>query len=411
MFMHKSKKGFTIVELVIVIAVIAILAAVLIPTFSNLVKKANIAADTQLAKNLNTAMTMAEAEGKKLENFNDVLAALREGGYIVSNLNPTAEGCYFVWESASNQILLVDGEKNYEVIYKSKDLANATVGETWWFAVNSTDKKAELEALSAKVFYTPKTKEALLDAFNTLKAQTGAQSVVIAEDINLSKTGEIFEINEATAEITVDLAGTTINCAGAVDVDDYEYGDAQRAFNVIDGELTIVGGSVNAGDTYGTVRADGGTVNVKEMTLINSKENGLNLKAFAGSEIIVTDTIINAKLGGGCEAAGGTIKLTNVTVNQSGYADWCSTCVAASGGTGLVEIYSGSYNSDGGNSVIDIFSSGGTIKIYGGSFNGTDWKSITTSAAWNAMLGAAKDQCTITIAADSVTITCGAYGE
>ena len=39
MFMHKSKKGFTIVELVIVIAVIAILAAVLIPTFSNLVKK------------------------------------------------------------------------------------------------------------------------------------------------------------------------------------------------------------------------------------------------------------------------------------------------------------------------------------------------------------------------------------
>lgn len=34
------KNGFTIVELVIVIAVIAILAAVLIPTFSNLVKKA-----------------------------------------------------------------------------------------------------------------------------------------------------------------------------------------------------------------------------------------------------------------------------------------------------------------------------------------------------------------------------------
>ncbi len=40
MFMHKSKKGFTIVELVIVIAVIAILAAVLIPSFSSLNKKA-----------------------------------------------------------------------------------------------------------------------------------------------------------------------------------------------------------------------------------------------------------------------------------------------------------------------------------------------------------------------------------
>lgn len=36
-----NKKGFTIVELVIVIAVIAILAAVLIPTFSNVISQAN----------------------------------------------------------------------------------------------------------------------------------------------------------------------------------------------------------------------------------------------------------------------------------------------------------------------------------------------------------------------------------
>ena len=40
--MRKSnKKGFTVVELVIVIAIIAILAAVLIPTFASLIQKAN----------------------------------------------------------------------------------------------------------------------------------------------------------------------------------------------------------------------------------------------------------------------------------------------------------------------------------------------------------------------------------
>lgn len=50
--MKKSnKKGFTIVELVIVIAVIAILAAVLIPTFSNVVEKANESKDMQQARN------------------------------------------------------------------------------------------------------------------------------------------------------------------------------------------------------------------------------------------------------------------------------------------------------------------------------------------------------------------------
>ena len=50
-----NKKGFTIVELVIVIAVIAILAAVLIPTFSGVVKKANASKALQEVKNAYTA--------------------------------------------------------------------------------------------------------------------------------------------------------------------------------------------------------------------------------------------------------------------------------------------------------------------------------------------------------------------
>ena len=49
-----NKKGFTIVELVIVIAVIAILAAVLIPTFSGIVDKAKDSATIQEARNLYT---------------------------------------------------------------------------------------------------------------------------------------------------------------------------------------------------------------------------------------------------------------------------------------------------------------------------------------------------------------------
>ena len=50
-----NKKGFTIVELVIVIAVIAILAAVLIPTFAGVVGKANASKALQKVKNAYTA--------------------------------------------------------------------------------------------------------------------------------------------------------------------------------------------------------------------------------------------------------------------------------------------------------------------------------------------------------------------
>lgn len=54
--MKKLKKGFTLVELVIVIAVIAILAAVLIPTISSVVGSAHKSAVLQEATNLKIEM-------------------------------------------------------------------------------------------------------------------------------------------------------------------------------------------------------------------------------------------------------------------------------------------------------------------------------------------------------------------
>ena len=62
-----NKKGFTIVELVIVIAVIAILAAVLIPTFSGVVEKAKQSAALQKARNAYTeSMALTNADLTKL---------------------------------------------------------------------------------------------------------------------------------------------------------------------------------------------------------------------------------------------------------------------------------------------------------------------------------------------------------
>lgn len=46
----QTKKGFTLVELVIVIAVIAVLSAILIPTFGNVIKEANETAAYDSAK-------------------------------------------------------------------------------------------------------------------------------------------------------------------------------------------------------------------------------------------------------------------------------------------------------------------------------------------------------------------------
>ena len=77
--MKKSnKKGFTIVELVIVIAVIGILAAVLIPTFSSVVDKANKSAAEQELKNAYT-LALAEAITDGTVTDGEVVYILKSG--------------------------------------------------------------------------------------------------------------------------------------------------------------------------------------------------------------------------------------------------------------------------------------------------------------------------------------------
>ena len=65
----KNKKGFTIIELVIVIAVIAILAAVLIPTFTTVIGKSHQSNAVSRAKSAYTEI-IASKNGGSPSDFN-----------------------------------------------------------------------------------------------------------------------------------------------------------------------------------------------------------------------------------------------------------------------------------------------------------------------------------------------------
>ncbi len=77
--MFKNKKGFTIVELVIVIAVIAILAAVLIPTFSSVIKKANDSSSLQKARTSFEVVSAEVANGSKTIKANEAYIKVKDG--------------------------------------------------------------------------------------------------------------------------------------------------------------------------------------------------------------------------------------------------------------------------------------------------------------------------------------------
>ena len=138
MFMHKSKKGFTIVELVIVIAVIAILAAVLIPTFSNLVNKANIAADTQLIRNLNTALAADTAKNNTMQDALNDAAAF---GYDIGKINASATNKEIMWDSVNNLFCYYDtetGKPSYIPEYEPK---NETADAQMWVISKTVSDK------------------------------------------------------------------------------------------------------------------------------------------------------------------------------------------------------------------------------------------------------------------------------
>ena len=61
--MKKKNKGFTLVELIIVIAIMIVLVAVLAPVFTPYVEKSRRAADVQTAKSIESALMAAATDG------------------------------------------------------------------------------------------------------------------------------------------------------------------------------------------------------------------------------------------------------------------------------------------------------------------------------------------------------------
>ena len=224
-----NKKGFTIVELVIVIAVIAILAAVLIPTFSNVIKKAHISADTQLVRNMNTALAADQAyTNQKPEDMTKVITVLHEAGYVVGNLNPTTEGYYYIWDSEKNQIVFINDELTAH-FPADADMSN----KAKYWATAATAEEAMKLGNAGYSIYLEKDVEEPIKLTQWVSFDAG---IMKASSVSITGSGaSTIKTYGQIANLTVD------NTAGSVD----NYGSI--------GELNITGIASACFNNYGSI--------------------------------------------------------------------------------------------------------------------------------------------------------------
>ena len=369
-----KKKGFTIVELVIVIAVIAVLAAVLIPTFVNLTKKANQSADIQATRQMNVVLA-----SDKYATIEEAVAALAEAGYnALDTLTPVSTGYSFWWVEEYNSIVLLN--ENAEVVFASNKDAQANF-EAAKAAGKAFNLKRGLPEVSAN------NSESVIDALRNGQSVKLDADVTIDEKIKIQK-GE---------DITIDLNGKTLTTAvtgSSSEGDKHEYAFDNH------GTLTIENGTIESRGIYN--RAGATLVIGKEVTVIATDPDGGSAINVKGGTVTIDGATLIAQLGDAGDSGdtnvlayepsalkveAGKVYIKNATVNapQSG-----AYAIQILGGEAIienctVEAYRGA-----------VYANNSTISINGGTYKQMDITNPTGHAV------CAQGKAVVTISAGTI---------
>ena len=338
---NMKKKGFTLVELLVVIAIVAILAVVSVVGYTVFIDKANKSNDTAIASELNTLL-IGEGVTDKAESFEDVVEILYNNGFYLANLNAKTDGCFFVWDSAKNQILLVDAKDNFNVIFPedySGEHAN------WNIACSDKDLIAKY-TLPAGV--TVQRTASNVESLNEFIAEGGEKTVFIDQGFAVDKENTIV-IDNPGANVTLVLGDSTLTSNGTIE---------GAPIFVKQGSVTVEGGTLAA---TGTATSEHGTFNVSVAYITKGTIN----MTFTGTTFTGT-TAINGTFNG-AEAGTTTITVKDCVFDVENSAVIASPDASQGSYTNITLI----------NTTIDagsyaLFASyGGTITVESGSYNGT----------------------------------------
>ena len=396
---NTNKKGFTIVELVIVVAVIAILAAVLIPTFSSIINKANQSADQQAVASMNKILKMEEASGNKPDSSIKVLEVLRNNGFNYS-MKPYYSGYTLAWIASENAVVLV---KDNAVVYPEQ-----YVGKEYALFITVENNPAKIQAAISEL--------------------NDGEVLVITENVSATNTLSFNFVN--TGSYGLDLNGNTLTSEYAILEDSVLGTSFKNVTAVSDGKVTFANGTIEAdGDSTTTCMYVTGDaiVTLNDMKLDNTKGNTgkTSLMSDYNTETLtINNTEIKAS-GNAIQACESVIVLNNVTAiseNERTDRDYMNSAiglcidtnanatasVTVNGGTYTGKYFVSAFGGLAGNYILTItdgtfngaiYDTGNaiTLTISGGTFNTTDAASIAR------IQDAVQAGCTITLNGETFT--------
>ena len=274
-----NKKGFTIVELVIVIAVVAILAAVLIPTFVSITKKANESKDTQLVRNLNTALAVDTEVGKH-ETMQSALEAAAKAGYDVAKINTSATDNEILWDS-KNDCFVYKKDSGIEYIPNSKT-EEATDGDFWKIVADASaaaaNEKYNSYVMGAAELGDMTVANGLDVGENTVKGTITFESTE-TKTVTIRTNGGTLTVNAPNATVKHYGKADKITITAVAPHSYHEYGEVVGDIEIVKGRLEVA-----ATATVGTV-------------LVSSVEqNDVKIEIVSGAKVgTVAPTTNNAK--------------------------------------------------------------------------------------------------------------------
>ena len=132
---HKTERGFTLIELVVVLVVLSLLAAVAVPKFIEVTKQAEASAVRGVLGNLRSALSLRMAQGlingEELSKWSAAGTIASERLYPMEDLLIERPDQYLgVISDSDNRGAWFDDAETYEVVYvlKNDDLVDNASG-------------------------------------------------------------------------------------------------------------------------------------------------------------------------------------------------------------------------------------------------------------------------------------------